>query len=571
MHARRIRRPSRFARRLIALSVVACAALAVPALGQANSTVTFNGVSLVYRGEDAVNNAARVVLNAAGDKYTVTDSENITTASITCTGSGTQTVTCTTSNSAGNAIDLDGLNGNDTITVDTSAASVDNQPGFVSVGNSGPEGGNDHIDLSKFTNPEGQSRIVGGPGDDVETAAPGGTDFEMGTDPDGADQLIGGPGFDQAGYNARTGSLTLSAADGLANDGEAGEHDNISSNIEKLDGGSGNDNITAGLVDSDLLGNDGNDTLTGGPGGDQISGGSGTNRLSGGPGDDSFGARDGTANTMDGGPGDDEFELGTGTDDVHGGDGFDFVDVFEEGPAPDFAILDVSVTLDDVANDGASGEFKNIHSDIEDISTGPGNDTVVGTNAAEQIFTESGNDLVSAGGGSDQVFTSTGDDAVSARDGLFDRISCGGGTDSATVDDIDSLSGCENVSSAAVPVPAVPHDTQPAQLSITRLAKRMGRAKFLKNGLSARVAPSEPVRLIFTLTGHLHGSRIARAGDVVVATRTLGTSGSARTVKLGPAKSLKRKFARRFKLRLEVLAVDGGGNVTNARRTISVR
>jgi hypothetical protein len=119
--------------------------------------------------------------------------------------------------------------------------------------------------------------------------------------------------------------------------------------------------------------------------------------------------------------------------------------------------------------------------------------------------------------------------------------------------------------------PAVPHDTRAAHLSITRLAKHLKRAKFLKSGLSLRVAPNEPVRLIFTLGGHLRGGRIARAGDVVVATKSLGMSSSARTVKLRPAKSVRRKFARRFKLSLEVIAVDGGGNLTKARRTISVR
>jgi Ca2+-binding RTX toxin-like protein len=570
MHARRIRRPSRFARRLIALSVTACAALGVPAIAQANSTVSYDGSELNYGGEDAINNVATISLNAAATTYRITDSEDITTASAACTGSGTQIVTCTASSPGDDDLLLNGANGNDTLRVDTSAASATNQPESVEVGGNFTEGGNDTIDLSRYTNPQGHSLIIGGPGDDVETAGAGGTRFFMGTTPDGADTLIGGPGLDEAEYEDRTGNLTLNAADGLANDGEAGEHDSISSNIEQLDGGSGNDDIVAGPVDSVLFGNAGNDTLVGGSGSDHLSGGTGNNTLTGGPGDDDLSTDDGTTNTLDGGPGDDELDVGTGTDDVHGGTGFDFAGLFEEGPAPDFAPLNLSVTLDDLANDGASGEFKNIHSDVEDISTGDGNDVVVGTNAPEEIFTSAGNDVVNDGGGSDQVFTGAGNDAVAARDGIFDRISCGAGMDSATVDDVDALSGCENVSSAAVSAPAAP-DTQAAQLSITRLARQVGRARFLNSGVSVRVAPSEPVRLLFTLTGHLHGSQLARVGDVVVATKSLGMSGAARTVRLKPAKSLKRKFARRFKLSLEVLAIDGGGNVTNARRTISVR
>ena len=116
------RRPSRFARPLIVLSVAACAALAAPALAQANSTVAYNGAVLSYVGEDGVNNVATVSLNAAATTYTITDSENITTASPGCTGSGTQTVTCTATTSQDDEVLIDGLGGNDTLMVDTQAA-----------------------------------------------------------------------------------------------------------------------------------------------------------------------------------------------------------------------------------------------------------------------------------------------------------------------------------------------------------------------------------------------------------------------------------------------------------------
>lgn len=570
MQPRRTRpRPPRFARHLVALIVAGCAVLAVPALAQANSTLSYDGAFLTYDGEDAVNNVATVSLNASATTYTITDSENITTASGGCTGSGTQTVTCTAATPGNDDLELNGLDGNDTLTVDTSAAAASDQPQFAGTGSNAPDLGNDHIDLSKYTNPSGNSRIVGGPGDDVETAATAGTEFYMGSAPDGADELIGGPGFDEANYDDRSGNLTMNAADGLANDGEPGELDNISSNIDELPGGSGNDNIQAGSVDSELFGGDGNDTVAGGPGNDEIGGGSGTNTLTGGPGDDSLGNDDGSTDTMDGGPGDDEFELENGSADVHGGDGFDFVGIFEEGPPPDFALLNVSVTLDDLANDGASGDFTNVHSDVEDIETSGGDDTIVGSNAPEEIFTGLGNDAVNDGGGSDQVFTGPGDDAVSARDGIFDRISCGSGTDSATVDDIDALSGCENVSSLAVPPIQPARDTQRAKVAISGLAKKLARKKFLKSGLSLRVTPNEPARFIFTLTGHAHGARISRSGDLVVATKSLGQSGARRTVRLKPSKKL--HFARHFKLRLEVLAVDGGGNLTKVNRTIAVK
>lgn len=567
------RRPSRFARPLIVLSVAVCAALAGPALAQANSTVAYNGSVLSYVGEDGVNNVAAVSLNAGATSYTITDSENITTASPGCTGSGTQTVTCTAITSEDDDVLVDGLGGNDTLTVDTQAAPTGDQPDSVDMGSDDvSETGNDRVDFSRYTKPDGDSRITGGPGDDVEIAGSASTTFEMGNVPDGSDQLIGGPGPDEADYSNRSAALTLNAADGLANDGAAGENDNIGATVDELDGGAGNDTLTAAPVaGADLTGGAGNDSLTGGPGEDRIEGGAGINVISAGGGDDFvFGSLDGT-DTVDGGPGDDVIEAGTGADDLRGGDGFDFVEILggEAALLGPSQLPNLSVTLDDVANDGAPGQGANVHSDIEDLETGDGNDTVVGSGAPEQIFTFGGNDTVTPGGGSDQVSTGAGDDTVNARDGIFDRISCGDGTDSVSVDNVDALSACESVSSLAVPTIQGPRDRKAAKVTVSRLAKRLARKKFLRSGLSLRVKPSEPVRLFITLTGHARGARISRPGDVVVATKSLGQSGQARTVRLKPARHL--RFARHFKLHLQLLAIDAGGNPTNLSRTISVR
>lgn len=567
------RRPSRFARPLIVLSVAVCAALAGPALAQANSTVAYNGSVLSYVGEDGVNNVAAVSLNAGATSYTITDSENITTASPGCTGSGTQTVTCTAITSEDDDVLVDGLGGNDTLTVDTQAAPAGDQPDSVDMGSDDvSETGNDRVDFSRYTKPDGDSRITGGPGNDVEIAGSASTTFEMGNVPDGSDQLIGGPGPDEADYSNRSAALTLNAADGLANDGAAGENDNIGATVDELDGGAGNDTLTAAPVaGADLTGGAGNDSLTGGPGEDRIEGGAGINVISAGGGDDFvFGSLDGT-DTVDGGPGDDVIEAGTGADDLRGGDGFDFVEILggEAALLGPSQLPNLSVTLDDVANDGAPGQGANVHSDIEDLETGDGNDTVVGSGAPEQIFTFGGNDTVTPGGGSDQVSTGAGDDTVNARDGIFDRISCGDGTDSVSVDNVDALSACESVSSLAVPTIQGPRDRKAAKVTVSRLAKRLARKKFLRSGLSLRVKPSEPVRLFITLTGHARGARISRPGDVVVATKSLGQSGQARTVRLKPARHL--RFARHFKLHLQLLAIDAGGNPTNLSRTISVR
>jgi Ca2+-binding RTX toxin-like protein len=574
-------------RRWLALAAFACVALAAPAAANAASTVSYSGNSLSWLAEDAAtDNTATITLNAAATTYTITDSELINTASAACTGTGTHTVTCTADTPGDDNVSAAGRGGGDHITIGTSAAPAASQPDNINVGGPG-EIGNDVIDLSGYTNPEGSSQIEGGGGTDTEIAGLGSTEFYMGDAQDGTgDQLIGGPGYDTARYENRTNDVKLNAADGLANDGEAGENDNISPQVDGLESGAGNDTLVAGPVNSYLYGGQGNNTLTGGPGADQLeaqdgndtmSGGDGpdelggqggNNNLKGGAGDDYLSAGEGT-NAMDGGTGDDSLYVDDGTSDVHGGDGFDYVSVRAFNHAPPYQDFDVSVMLDDLANDGAAGRGANIHSDIEDVSTETGNDTVVGTDAPGTIYTDAGNDVVNPRGGSDFVFAYEGNDTINARDGVFDRISCGGGNDTAIVDDIDALSGCESVSSAPVPGAAAPRDRLRSKVALSRLAKSIKRRDFVKHGLTLRVAPNEPVSLMISLTGHTRGARITRAGDLVVATKTLAMSGSRRTVRLKPPRGL--RFGRHFKLQLEIDAIDGGGNVTTVRRTIKVK
>lgn len=93
----------------------------------------------------------------------------------------------------------------------------------------------------------------------------------------GADTLDGGAGNDWAEYNQATVGIVVNLADGKAtNDGQgydtaapdaAVEVDTLL-NIENVEGGSGNDDITGNAVDNQFKGNAGNDTLRGGDGTD---------------------------------------------------------------------------------------------------------------------------------------------------------------------------------------------------------------------------------------------------------------------------------------------------------------
>ena len=110
---------------------------------------------------------------------------------------------------------------------------------------------------------------------------------------------------DTVSYAARTNTVHASL-DGHANDGEAGEHDNILAAGEII-GGSGDDVLIGSPTRATtLISGDGDDTLRGGDRGDLLRGGPGIDRLFGGGGDDQ----------LAGGPGDDMFSCGAGQDRV---------------------------------------------------------------------------------------------------------------------------------------------------------------------------------------------------------------------------------------------------------------
>jgi Ca2+-binding RTX toxin-like protein len=86
------------------------------------------------------------------------------------------------------------------------------------------------------------------------------------------------------------------------------------------------------------------------------------------------------------------------------------------------------------------------------ISGGPGDDRIEGQGAADQLDGGLGNDTVlggdsndavRGGGGVDAVVGGGGGDRLSADDGVAETADCGGGTDVAFVDALDTPLGCE--------------------------------------------------------------------------------------------------------------------------------
>jgi hypothetical protein len=153
-----------------------------------------------------------------------------------------------------------------------------------------------------------------------------------------------------------------------------------------------------------------------------------------------------------GGDGDDRLATGGGTDDLHGGTGRDtVVDDHPAGTA-------VAISLDDQPNDGLTGDTANIHSDIENITTGASDDTVTANGDVNIIATGAGSDAIDGGDGFDDIYAGSGIDYVTARDGVVDRIECGSGLDSIVGDTIEVAYSCETLDLSSALEPDRDHD-----------------------------------------------------------------------------------------------------------------
>ena len=130
-------------------------------------------------------------------------------------------------------------------------------------------GGNDTL-----TGGGGADELQGGDGSDTLQGGDANDVLQGGT---GADVLQGGPGSDLADY-PRTASVTVSIGDG-ANDGEAGEGDDVHADVERLRGGSAADTLTGNAVANVIYGAAGNDLIDGNAGNDILYGQAGADTI----------------------------------------------------------------------------------------------------------------------------------------------------------------------------------------------------------------------------------------------------------------------------------------------------
>ena len=105
----------------------------------------------------------------------------------------------------------------------------------------------------------GGDSLAGGLGDDTAFGN-GGDDSFQADGIDGRDSFSGGAGSDTAAYNNRGAAQTITL-DGVANDGTAGEGDNLRGDVENVLGGAGADRITGNGAANEIRGGFGDDVI----------------------------------------------------------------------------------------------------------------------------------------------------------------------------------------------------------------------------------------------------------------------------------------------------------------------
>jgi Ca2+-binding RTX toxin-like protein len=177
---------------------------------------------------------------------------------------------------------------------------------------------------------EGDDWLFGGDGDDTLIGGPGDDDFypDLEIDPisnptdtvNGRDTIVGGDGRDYVTYLKHPAPLAVSLND-VADDGVAGEGDNVHADVEEVMGSGRGPNTLIGSAAADRLDGAGYaDVLVGGDGDDSLTGMAGDDRLDGGGGRDMLVSGDGN-DQIDGGADEDIVAAGAGDDAVSSRDG----------------------------------------------------------------------------------------------------------------------------------------------------------------------------------------------------------------------------------------------------------
>jgi serralysin len=364
--------------------------------------------------------AYNMIFKESGNKYYYTSTEddtvtaeeinyNGTTGTIATIDRDVSGMTITVNANAPSVLNLYGLSGDDTMTVNGSHASL-------RVNFSGYDG-NDTLTIASLS---GDAYLYGGNGNDTITAG-GGNDYINGeADNDvlhgggGNDNIVGGLGNDTLNGDAGNDYLTANDGDDILNGGVG--HDYLFGNdgddtlnggdgIDRIYGGAGADIISGGNDRDIIAGEDGNDTIDGGAGNDAIYGNAGNDVITAGTGnDDIYGGND--DDTIHGGDGIDYLRGESGNDTVNGDAGGDFI-----WGAAGIDILNGGAGADTIYG-GNDNDTINGGEDNDSLAGDAGNDIVRGNDGDDTVYGGTGNDFVYGDAGADKLYGGYGNDLI---------------------------------------------------------------------------------------------------------------------------------------------------------------
>ncbi|WP_188113384.1 calcium-binding protein [Nocardioides humilatus] len=227
------------------------------------------------------------------------------------------------------------------------------------------------------------SELDGGDGDDLLLAY-------QGTDKD----IIGGPGTDTVSYAGYVSwdlsvedyatSAVIVDLDGKADDGYAGQKDEVEKDVENIEGTHfAGDKLSGSSQANVLRGFGGNDTLSGGGGSDVLE------------------------------P-QEVIDAGADSDVVRGGGGVDLVSYAGTTDS-------VFVWLNNKADDGPAGDLDNVRTDVEGIEGGAGNDEFIANGGTDTLLGGPGSDDLNGAGGNDLLDGGPDSDIGDAGGGTKDR------------------------------------------------------------------------------------------------------------------------------------------------------
>jgi Ca2+-binding RTX toxin-like protein len=245
-----------------------------------------------------------------------------------------------------------------------------------------------------LTGGQGDDTLAGGNGGDTLTGGLGNDFFDEGDSLSGTDTVAGGGGSDLLTYAGRSVGVTVTM-DGVSDDGEAGEFDNVGTDVEDAIGGLGDNFMIGSASGNDLTGGPGNDIIDGGSGDDTLNGGLGNDRETGGAGNDSVFGEDG----------DDSILEGAGNDVVAGGADVDLLDYSGVTGG-------VTLSLGVASPQATGGAGTDLVTDFENLTGGSGADVLGGDAGANTLSGGSGNDVFAGDAGDDSIDGDLGTDSI---------------------------------------------------------------------------------------------------------------------------------------------------------------